>query len=524
MFSVELVWNTSPQNQTGICRAGDCPRRWIVKLHCNTAACTLKWRLNLNRYAMSQFNLISILIAGLLYVLTSGISLQDRLLVEMRHKMTLHAFVEPSADALFDGAMAGMVRTMNEQYGDHYSLYIPPSKQTQYTDSFANIFEGFGMTTRISTQDNEKTVVIDYPLLNSPAYHAGIRSGDRILKIDGEDFADKTNSEIMHLFRQSREAESALSVIPFGQTETKEILISREKHRHDSIEGDYYEIDGDTPGRVFFLEDHPQIGYVHITSFVESTHTEFGQALATIKQAGTEAFILDLRGNSGGDVLSSVQVARMLIAVNSQLDAPHDNLIATVRSRHGIDRKRIRNILPPYEQLYDIPMVVLINSETASSAEIVAAALQDYRRATVVGTRSFGKGVIQSITVLPFQLGALQLTEAEYLRPSGAGIHRKRFVSETDVWGVLPDITVEFTKPQKEFVSAYRSLRSNVVSTQRQLVLDDFRQYFSGQHGWPYPTPDEEPSSPNDFVGTAPYYDPQIDKAIEVLLGELTTQ
>jgi C-terminal processing protease CtpA/Prc len=121
--------------------------------------------------------------------------------------------------------------------------------------------------------------------------------------------------------------------------------------------------------------------------------------------------------------------------------------------------------------------------------------------------RSFGKGVIQGIIELPFQSGLLQLTNAEYRRPNGGAIHRRKNAEDSDDWGVIPDNMVELTETEQSAVIQYRRLRSNVLSPKRSAVLEQFRQQMIDKHQ------NEE----FDFPGTAPYYDPQLDEAIRVL-------
>ena len=451
---------------------------------------------------MPRFNFYAVLIAVFAYLLLSGISIQDRLLLSTLHQIERYALAEPSATELFEGAMAGMMQMMADEYGDNYSAYIPPSRLTRYQDNLHNRYTGLGIWSRIFEQDNEKALFVGYPFAHSPAYQAGLRSGDRIVEIDGMPVADKTNREIFSLLGQNHETETLLSVLPFGQKEMQNFSILRKMNSLDSVEGDYR----DAGCRTFLLETHPQVGYIRITSFTESTASEFRSALDKMMQGGAESFILDLRDNSGGDVRSSIMIAQMLIS-----PSPKNNVIVTVRPRNGPERKRTFGNTPPRCTL---PMVVLINGETASSSEILAAALQDYQRATVVGTRSFGKGVIQSILPLPFQLGMLQLTNAEYLRPNGANIHRRVDAADCDDWGVMPDIVVELLESQQSVLLLYRSLRSNAISPQREAVLDMFRQMIIDEQN----EQDEDGQSPFELIGTAPYYDVQLDEAVRLLL------
>lgn len=451
---------------------------------------------------MPRSNFYILLFAVLLYALTAGVTLRDRLLVATLHRIENNAYFDPSAKDLFEGAMSGMADFLSEEFGDGYSHYVPPSRQTRYLDRLENRYDGFGISIRLHENEKENLFFIDYPQFGSPAQRAGLHSGDQILQIDGMPLADKDYLETFLLLRQ-KEAETRLSVLPFGQTEPKDVLIHREKFHYDSVEGDYFETDQ----RIFCLEAHPTIGYIRITSFSDTTAKEFGDALKRIEQSGAESFILDLRDNPGGDVRNCIQIARMLIS-------PHPiwgDVIVTVQDRNGTERFRYRYfVLAEGTQRCTLPMVVLIDGDSASASEILAAALQDHQRATLVGTRSFGKGIIQSIIALPFQSGILQLTDSEYRRPNGGRIHRKNDAADSDDWGVIPDKIVELSETEQLTVIAYRSLRSNALSMKRSAVLDQVRQQIAER------LDDEE----FKFSGAAPYYDPQLDEAIRILSGD----
>jgi len=457
---------------------------------------------------MPRFNFYLILLALLVYALTAGVSLRDRLLVATLHRIEHDAYFEPSAQELFEGAMSGMADVLSGEHGDGYSRYIPPSRQARYQDNLNDRYEGLGISLRTHEVGGEKKLLIDFPLYESPAYRAGLRSGDQILQINGTSVADKTSSEIVQFLRQQRESEIHLSVLPFGQTEPQDFFVRPEKNYYASVVGSYF----DSGSPVFHLEAHPNIGYVGITSFNGATAHKFGDALDKMMQSGVEAFILDLRDNPGGDVWNCVLVARMLIAP----DAVAGNVVATVQDRNGRKRFRHRHfVLTEGSQRCTLPMVVLIDDETASSSEILAAALQDHRRATIVGTRSFGKGIIQGIMALPFQSGMLQLTDSEYLRPNGAIIHRKKNAADSDNWGIVPDKIIEFSDAEQVAVKAYRVLRSNVISSERSAILDQFRQQIIETLN-----SEKSPSGQFEFTGTAPYYDLQLDEAIKILLAD----
>ena len=445
---------------------------------------------------MPRSNFYVILVAVLVYALTAGVTLRDRLLISTLHRIEREAIVEPSAKELFEGAMSGMTYVLS----DEYSQYIPPVRQAIYWDRLDNRHEGFGILVRLYETEKENQFFIAYPQHDTPAYRAGLRSGDQLLQIDGTSLADKTHSEVIRLLRRQEVSEMRLTVLPFGQADHQDFFVYRERIHSDSIEGDYFSLDR----RIFHLEAHPRIGYIRITSFSGATPEEFSAALDSMMQSGAEAFILDLRDNAGGDVWSCILIARMLMSP----DPVSGNVVVTARDRDGWERLRHRQfVLTEGSQRCTLPMVVLIDGESASASEILAAALQDHHRATIVGTRSFGKGVIQSIIALPFQSGILQLTDSEYRRPNGAPFHRTRNCTDSDNWGVVPDKITEISETERLAMLTYRMLRSNVISDQRSAVLDQFRQQIV-----------EGLDGKFEFLGTAPYYDPQLDKAIRVLL------
>ena len=448
---------------------------------------------------MPRFNFYLILFALFGYALTAGVTLRDRLLIATLHRIEREAYFEPSAKELFEGAMLGMTDVLSEEHGDGYTIYIPPSKQVAYQDRADNRSDGLGFLLRTHEKGGEKKHLIAFPFPEAPAYRAGLRSGDQIVQVDDTSVADKSDDEVLELLKQRRDAGLRLSILPFGQTESQEIFVRAEKYHYGSVTGGYF----DSDKQIFCLEAHPQIGYIWITSFSGTTAKEFGDALEQMTQSGIESFILDLRDNPGGDVWNSVQVVKMLIPPGT-----HRDIIVTSLNRNGRERSFT---LVEGEQRTTLPMVVLINGDTASSSEIVVAALQDHKRAAVVGTRSFGKGIIQGIFDLPFQSGMMQLTDAEYRRPSGAAIHRRANAADSDDWGIIPDKIVEFSEAEESAVAQYRELRARVISTERLAVLELFRQQIIDKRS-------EEEGKLFEFTGAAPYYDFQLDEAIKTLL------
>ncbi|MDR0521873.1 MAG: S41 family peptidase [Planctomycetaceae bacterium] len=472
---------------------------------------------------MPRLNYFLILFAVLTYFATAGITLRDRLLIHTLHKIERAAVAEPTAEQLFAGAMHGL-----SDVCDEYTVYIPYGRQTDYQNELDNRYKGFGFRIRQfpslhnGTDSKRKTTFISFPLLHSPAFQAGLQSGDQITAVNGISVETKPLDEIMAMLlkiKGKKAAEVTLSVIPYGTAKPKDFKIKPDVIHSRSVEGDY--IENGKP--VFCLETKPDIGYIRITSFSETTVQEFRNALDQIMQSGAEGIVLDLRDNPGGYLVGSVEIAQMFLQPQPELD-----IVVAAKYRSGYEEKHRLASKPPRCLL---PVAVLINGSTASAAEILSAALQDYRRAAIFGTRSFGKGVVQQIYELPFHSGIFQMTGASYRSPLGRNIHRKPEMTESDEWGIIPDNIIELTETEQQIVRDYRTLRSNAVSGERESVLEFFLQQFLASADLPdFPpdTPADPPfcegspsSSPSPrkgvMSGTSPFYDRQLEEAVRFL-------
>lgn len=462
---------------------------------------------------MSRLNFNIFLIAVILYLFCSGITMRDRVLIDLLHQIENDALVNPTAKTLFEGAMTGMIQELNHSLGDPFSTYIPFSEQKEYESNLDNRFDGIGIVYRESPIEKESEII--YPILNSPAHLVGIKSGDKLLQINNQETKGLTFHEVSELFKSNLKQKTELRILPYGKTEPVEFSILRVPFFRDSVEGDGIDVGGN---RIFCLENDTEIGYLRITSFSNRTAMEVRTALKQISENNVRSLILDLRDNPGGYVDICVEIADFFLQ-----PLPEQDVIVSTRFRDGMTKTVYR--LEQQTQICSIPMVVLIDQESASAAEILSAALQDYGRATIVGTRSFGKGTVQKIVYLPFNSGTLQLTDASYWRPSNKNIHRNQDAQESDSWGVIPDSEglVPISDTQRYVTFQIRERRSNCVTENRKLFLDDFllhlpdeiRELQTAQKKMlNETTPEEEP-----FVlqGKPPYYDPQLDKAIEIL-------
>jgi carboxyl-terminal processing protease len=318
------------------------------------------------------------------------------------------SYVEPvQGDALVAGALKGMLNHL-----DPHSEYMDEDEYQQMLSDSRGQIEGIGLDI---DQVNGAPIVIA-PVEGGPAARAGIRSGDRILDVDQQPIVGLGMDDLLHRLRGPAGSTVALTIAR-GQQPLFTVTLTRALIQVTSVTS-ALEANG--------------IGYVRISQFTENTPTEVSDAITRLKRpAGKLAgFVLDLRDDPGGLLDASVSVASdfldggVVVSTHGRSDEDDDVYTAPDKG----------DLIP------GTPMVVLINSYSASAAEIVAGALQDRRRATLLGTRSFGKGSVQ--TLFPLQgHGALRLTTALYFTPSGRSIQGG---------GITPDIVVPLPRDERE--------------------------------------------------------------------------
>ncbi len=328
-------------------------------------------------------------------------------------------YLEPiPAEALFEGAMGGMIGKLDE-----HSAYIPPADLQEFQETVDQQFTGVGMSLALDPQS--KQLMVLGPLVGSPAYRAGVRAGDRLLRINGDSTQGMSLQEAVQLLRGKAGDPVTLAVLHEGETKPTEMKIVREIIHVNSVLGDTRNADGSWN---FFLEGHDRIGYVRISSFTDTTAGELERALDWLSEHDVRGLVLDLRDDPGGYLDAAVDVCDLLI---------NSGVIVTTRGREGrISRTYAAS---GKGRFTDFPLAVLVNQQSASAAEIVAACLQDHHRAAIVGQRSYGKGTVQKLIDLEKNGGALKLTTASYWRPSGKNIHRPPNAGPDADWGVSPD-------------------------------------------------------------------------------------
>jgi carboxyl-terminal processing protease len=311
------------------------------------------------------------------------------------------------------GAIRGLVRTL-----DPYSQYMTEKDYKEMKTETQGSFGGVGI--RITTQNNELTVVT--PMPDTPAYYAGILPEDKIIKIDDKSTQDITSDEAVKLMRGNPGTKVVLTIYRPSTKEELTFTIIRKKIKIETV-------------KKKMLEDN--IGYIRLSEFNAQSYNDVNSMLKELSKENMKAFILDLRNNPGGLLDSAINICSLFVK--------EDSLVVSTKCKDKtMEQYYYTQKKPDYA---DIPVIVLINRGSASASEIVTGTLQDYKRALVVGSNSFGKGTVQ--TILPLSDGsALRLTIAKYCLPSG------RMISHSDDKkdkknGVSPDIFIEVS-PETE--------------------------------------------------------------------------
>lgn len=369
------------------------------------------------------------------------------------------SYLDPvDSDGLFEAAMDGVFSKLDE-----HSAFIDGDEQRDLESMLDQEFGGVGLELAVDPGDGRLTVVA--PLVGSPAWRAGLAAGERIDAIDGVSTLGVPLRESVGRLRGKPGTTVVVRVAPPGGRDAasqaersaaaapayRDVTLEREPVRVECVLGDRRRSDGSWDWRI---EGHPGIALIRITSFGEHTGEDLRKAVEAIEEDGLPTgVVLDLRGNPGGLLTAAVEVCDLFL---------DDGLIVSTRGRGG--SAAVAGTLEPRRAtpgavLAGVPMAVLIDGLTASAGEIVAACLQDSGRGTIVGSRSFGKGTVQSIVPLADGDGLVKLTTSEYVRPSSANIHRRVTDGDDDQWGVCPDKGHEIT-PTGKAIEALRRWRA----------------------------------------------------------------
>jgi len=322
--------------------------------------------------------------------------------------------VEP--EKVIQGAIRGMLKTL-----DPHSSYMPPDVYREMQVETEGRFGGLGI--EISMRDDVLTVVS--PIEGTPAFRAGIQPGDQIIKVDGESTKEMSLVDAVKKLRGPEGSSVTISIFRQGFTEPKDFILSRAVIQIKSVRWTKLQND---------------IGYVKLRSFHKTTEEELEEALQDLGEQHIKTLILDLRNNPGGLLEQAIAVSNVFLEGGQ--------LIVYTKGR--LPNQNMKGFSKSEGFHVSYPMAVIINGGSASASEIVAGALQDLHRATVVGTQSFGKGSVQ--TIIPLSDGSgLRLTTAKYYTPKGGEIHGK---------GITPDIVIERPQEAENQESEQKTLRS----------------------------------------------------------------
>lgn len=308
-----------------------------------------------------------------------------------------------SYEELQDGIYKGMVNSL----GDPYSEYYSREELEEVMSSNMGISYGIGAYISINKQMN--MAMISGVMEESPAQESGLREGDIIYEVDGESTQGMSLTQVVSRVKGKENTNVHLTIYRENENDLLEIDIKRAK-RLEVTTVDYG-----------MLEDTDQLGYLRIREFDAVTVDQFTEAMAELRGQGMKGMVLDLRSNPGGDLAAVVDIARKILP---------EGLIVYTEDKTG----RRKEYTGDGKRELDIPLVVLVNEYSASASEILAGAIQDYNKGTLIGTTTYGKGIVQQIQKLDDGT-ALKLTISAYYTPSGRNIHGI---------GIEPDIELEY--------------------------------------------------------------------------------
>ncbi|MGB9699481.1 MAG: S41 family peptidase [Thermodesulfobacteriota bacterium] len=370
-------------------------------------------------------------------------------------------YVEPvKVNNLIHGAINGMLETL-----DPHSSFMTPEvykeMQTETRGSFGGI--GFEITIR------DKVLTVVAPIEDTPAYRAGIQSGDQILRINGKSTKGMSLLDAVKLMRGPEGTQVTITIMRQGFTEPKDITLTRaiipiRSVRHKMLEEGF--------------------GYIKINQFIEKTHADMVKALEKLegKEGTLKGLILDLRNDPGGLLEQAVKVADEFL---------ESGLIVYTEGR--VESQKMKFYAQKKTKVRDYPLIVLVNGGSASASEIVAGALQDHGRAVILGTPTFGKGSVQ--TIIPLEDGsAVRLTTARYYTPNGRSIQAQ---------GITPDIIVADALPGTSRQTTPRFIREK-----------DLEHHLKGEEG---KEQIEEKPKPGEETAVKGTEDPPLERALELL-------
>jgi carboxyl-terminal processing protease len=377
----------------------------------------------------------------------------------------------PDSKELIQGAIRGMISSL-----DPHSSYMNERSFKEMSLDIKGEFQGVGI--QIGVKNQQLTIIA--PIDDTPGFRAGLAAGDKIIKINDEWTKDMSIEQAVDKMRGPKNTQVSLLIFRDGWDKPKEFKITRDVIKVTSVKSEMLD---------------KEIGYIKIIQFQGQTTEELEKALTNLEAKGLKKLVLDLRNDPGGLLDASVDVSGKFL--------PKDSLVVYIQGRQKSDRKDFLTSGP--EMPREFPMVVLVNTGSASASEIVAGALQDSKRAVIVGTQTFGKGSVQ--TVFPLEGGGgVRLTTAKYYTPNGRSIQNV---------GITPDIEVKLptVKEVKEGTTDSLHVVVREKDLDRHLKNDTVKEEKKKAKG----TPSVEDEFSMEVTPKDKKDDIQIQKAIEIL-------
>lgn len=302
--------------------------------------------------------------------------------------------------SLEEGLYAGYINSL----GDPYSVYYDEEETKSFKESTSGEYSGIGVVMSKNLDTKIVTAVQVYE--DSPAEEAGIKANDIIYKVNGEEVTGMDIAEVAQNVKGTEGTKVDITLIRSGTGEEETVTVTRRMVQAHTVSSE-------------MKEDN--IGYIRVTEFDSVTYDQFEQALTELENQGMEGLIVDLRNNPGGNLMTTAKMLDLLLP---------EGLIVYTQDKHG--EKSI--LSSDEEHQFTRPIAVLVNGNSASASEIFAGAIQDYELGPIVGTTSYGKGIVQEVITLS-DGSCIKLTTAEYYTPAGRNIHGK---------GIEPDVEVEY--------------------------------------------------------------------------------
>lgn len=354
---------------------------------------------------------------------------------------------------LLEAAVKGMVGHL-----DQYSNFIPPRRVSQFNQMVEQEFGGIG----IQVNSINGHLVVVSPLPETPAYRAGIQSGDIIVSVEGKSVRGVSLSEAVELLQGPVGRPVTIKVVHAGEKKPVEMKLVRQLIKAPTVRGDHYKDDAKWD---FMLPGEPRIGLIRISHFSRYTAEEIKSAIEELLKNKMEGLIIDLRGNPGGLLEVAIQMCDLFL---------EDGNIVSVRGRNVPERSWDAK---PNGSFPDFPMAVLVDNYSASASEVFSACMQDNKRAVIIGERTWGKGSVQNVIRMENGESALKLTTASYHRPSGVNIHRFPDMVPEDKWGVTPDegYLIKLSREERIAISRQRSGR-DILRQQKEKVTKDVEE------------------------------------------------